>query len=281
MKNTSSKFSGNRNGMFSGFPCLLLSLLVAAFAWAPAAADPTVQITQCGTVISQPGHYILANDLSCFDQDGVDIVSDHVDLMLNNHQIANVFADFFANGISVGVGVPSGNSHVHIIGPGTITGFNEGVNFEQVSFSSVNDVTSTGNFFGFVVNGGFAAGCNQSCPSTKNDFQGNTSTFNDQHGFTMNGANDNTFRDNNASNNVNGFGFLLFTAAGNDVRDNTADANGGGGIGTSAGTGTDNDITGDTAQNNGIVDLQDNNPNCDSNTWKHNTFGSANQACIH
>lgn len=270
----------SRNWVVSGlFRALTFSLLIAVFACVPAAADPVVQITQCGTVISQPGHYILANDLFCFDQDGVDIVSDHVDLMLNNHQIQNVFFDFFANGISVGVGVPSGNSHVHIIGPGTITGFNQGVDFEQVSFSAVEDVTSTNNFFGFVINGGFAAGCNQSCPSTKNDFQGNTSTFNDQHGFTMNGANDNTFRDNNASNNVHGLGFLLFTASGNDVRDNIADNNGGQGIGTSGGTGTDNDIFHNTAQGNS-TDLFDGNTNCDSNTWKHNIFGTANQSCI-
>src|SRR5262245_32327974 len=214
MSITSSKSSVNRKRAFVGFLHIsAFSLLTAAFVSTSALAQSPTPITQCGTTISQPGHYILANDLSCLHQDGIDIVADHVFLMLNNHQISNVFHDFVGNGISVGVGVAAGNSHVHIIGPGTITGFNEGINFEQVSFSSVKDVISTSNFFGFVVNGGFAAGCNQSCPSTKNVFQGNTSTFNNQHGFTMNGANNNTFRDNNASNNTNGLGILLFTAA--------------------------------------------------------------------
>jgi len=46
------------------------------------------------------------------------------------------------------------------------------------------------------------------------------------------------------------------------------------------GDATDNDILHNTAQGNGFADLFDINPNCDSNTWKHNTFGSANQACI-
>jgi parallel beta-helix repeat protein len=264
----------NYAGFFSAFT---LILLFAAFASTPAAADTPIAITQCGTVISQPGHYFLANDLICDDQDGIDIVADHVELTLNNHQISNIEQDFFANGISVGVGVASGNSHVHIVGPGTITGFNQGVDFEQVSFSSVSEVTSTSNFFGFVVNGGFAAGCNQSCPSTKNDFQGNTATFNDQHGFTMNGANDNTFRDNNASNNTNGDGLLLFIANGNDVRDNITNNNGDNGIAVG---GTDNDIRHNTAQGNAAFDLQDTNTNCGGNTWKLNTFGTANQTCI-
>jgi len=273
--------TGKSRNRASGFFCAsTFILLIVALASMPAAAYSAIPITSCGTVINQPGHYILANDLSCFDQDGIDIVADHVDLMLDGHQISNVFQDFIGRGIGVGVGVASGNSHVSIIGPGTITGFNVGIEFQQVSHSSVKEVTTTFNFFGFAVNGGFVVGCNQSCPSTKNVFQGNTSTFNDQHGFTMNGANDNTFRDNNASNNSNGLGILLFTAIGNDVRGNTTNSNGGAGIGISAGTGTDNAISGNTAQNNGTFDLEDDNANCDGNTWKHNTFGSASQSCI-
>jgi parallel beta-helix repeat protein len=279
---TSSKSSGKRNRITSSFLRLfVLSLLTATFASSAAFAQQSTPITQCSTVISQPGFYTVANDLSCFFEDGIDIVADHVTLMLNNHQIAADFFDFgfFGNGISVGVGVPSGNSHVRILGPGTITGFNAGINFEQVSHSSVQDVTSTSNFFGFVVNGGFTAGCNQSCPSTKNVFQGNTSTFNDQHGFTMNGANDNSFRDNNASNN-GANGLLLFTASGNDVNGNTATGNGDSGIAVSSDTGTNNTIKNNTAQNNTNFDLNDGNPNCDSNSWKNNIFGSSNQACI-
>ena len=279
MSVTSSKSSGKRNRITSSFLRLfVLSLLAVTFTSSAAFAQQSTPITQCGTVITQPGSYVVANDLSCFFQDGIDIVADHVILMLNNHQISGLF--FIGNGISVGVGVPSGNSHVSILGPGTITGFNQGIDFEQVSHSSVKDVTSTFNFFGFVVNGGFAAGCGASCPSTKNVFQGNTSTGNDQHGFTMNGANDNSFRDNNASNNSNGDGLLFFVASGNDANGNTATGNGDSGIAVSSGTGTNNTIKNNTAQNNTNFDLNDGNTNCDSNSWKNNTFGSSNQACI-
>jgi YVTN family beta-propeller protein len=248
-----------------------------------AIANLATPITQCGTVISQPGSYVVANDLYCMGIDAIDIIANNVTLLLNNHQIAqgNVTFGFTATGISVGVGVHAGNSHATITGPGTITGFMNGISFEQVSHSSVTAVTSTGNSFGFVINGGFAAGCNQACPSTRNQFLGNTSTFNDQHGFSMNGANTNTFLGNNSSGNVNGFGFLLFTAVGNKVQNNTANGNGGPGIGISAGTGTSNTVHNNTAQNNGNLDLFDGNSNCDSNVWKKDTFGTANQPCIH
>jgi parallel beta-helix repeat protein len=289
-----------------------LNLLIAAFACTPAVADPAIQITQCGTVITQPGHYILANDLSCggapvsgvigapnppnwwknvqsplsgsapvanqppVSGDGIDILSDHVEVQLNGHTINGGGSGNI--GISVGVGVPSGNSHVHIVGPGTITGFSAGVEFEQVTFSSVDSVTVNNNAADFAIGGGFAAGCAEACPSTKNDFTGNTVSV-AEFGFLLDGANNNTLRDNSASNSFIGI-FLAIAAMGNDVRANTASGNGGGIVLGLFGSGvTDDDITHNTALGN-ETDLFDANPNCDSNTWKHNTFGSANQPCI-
>ncbi len=288
-----------------------LNLLIAAFACAPALADPAIPITQCGTVITQPGHYIVANDLSCglpvsgvigapnpsgwwrnvqtplsgsapvanqppISGDGIDILSDHVEVQLNGHTI-----DGGGNGnvgISVGVGVASGNSHVHIVGPGTITGFSAGVEFEQVSFSSVDSVTANNNGADFAIGGGFAAGCAESCPSTKNDFTANTVSV-AEFGFLLDGANNNTLRDNSASNTGIDI-FLAIAATGNDVRANTTSIAEGGIVLGLFGSGvTDNDITHNTALNNG-VDLFDANPDCDSNTWKHNTFVTANQSCI-
>lgn len=245
-------------------------------------ANPTVVISTCPTVITQPGTYSLANDLFCSNTDGIDIQASNVTLMLNGHTITQDSAHFglVHVGISAGVGLPAGSTNVLIIGSGTITGFNGGVEFEQVSNSLVEDVISTGNFFGFVVNGGFSAGCNQACPSTGNIFAGNTSTFNNQHGFTLNGGNNNTFNANNASNNGAG-GILLFIATGNNVTGNTLNNNGGSGIGITSGTGTGNNLNTNTAQGNGIFDLEDDNPNCGSNTWTQNTFGTANQPCIH
>jgi parallel beta-helix repeat protein len=272
-----------------------LSLLIAAFSSVPSSALPPqlTQITQCGTVISQPGHYILANDLSCAGAgtplspvlgsdpappstptDGINIVADHVNLMLDGHTISGALSNF---GITVGVGVAAGNSHVSIVGPGTVSGFFAEVVFEQVSHSTVSDVTVTGGQFGFFIASGVAVGCTN-CPSTMNDFQGNTATANGA-GFTLDGADDNTIRDNNASNNLID-GIELTVATKNDVRGNTLNGNVRSGIQVNPDTGTDNRISGNTALNNGDFDLVDENTNCDSNMWKNNTFVTANRTCI-
>jgi YVTN family beta-propeller protein/parallel beta-helix repeat protein len=238
-------------------------------------------ISKCPTIITQPGTYRLANDLSCFNTDGIDIRSDNVVLKLNGHTITQDAAHFglVHQGVSAGIGVVGGNSNVQIFGPGTITGFNGGLNFEQVSSSLVKNVTTSNNFFGFVVNGGFSAGCGVGCPSTGNVFLGNISTFNNQHGFTLNGATNNIFGSNTANGN-GARGFLLFNASGNNVKDNTFNNNGQSGVRIEAGTGTGNSLRKNTATNNGLVDLQDDNANCDMNTWKQNIFGTASRPCI-
>src|SRR5262249_34045414 len=61
-----------------------MTLLFAVQAWA---ADP-IPVTTCGTVISTPGTYQLVNDLVSCPQDGIDIVSSDVHLILNGHQIS-------------------------------------------------------------------------------------------------------------------------------------------------------------------------------------------------
>jgi hypothetical protein len=265
---------------YSGFRrALYLSLLIATLASPGAFAQSgPMPITQCGTIITQPGPYIVLNDLSCQDQDGIDVVANNVTLMLNGHRISNVLADFFNNGIAVGVGVPAGNTKVKIIGPATITGFGQGIAFEQVTKSSVVNVTADGNFFGFVVFGGFFVGCNQSCPSANNTFNGNTAINNNQHGFLLNGANTNGFVGNNASNNVNGDGILVFIGDGNLVEGNTTSNNGDNGM---AVVGTNTFIETNISRGNGGFDMQDTNTNCNSNTWVANIFVTANQSCIH
>jgi len=259
-----------------------LTLLFAAQAWA---ADP-IPVTTCGTVISAPGTYQLVNDLLNCPQDGIDIVSSDVHLILNGHQISGSGGAAQGNvntyGIAVGIGVPTGVSNVKINGPATISNFGQGgVGFEGVSSSTVVGVTSTGNKFGFNVNAAFGAG-NPSLRSTGNKFNGNTATGNTGHGFTLNGADQNTFRGNDASGNgliPQGEGFLLFDATGNIVEGNTFDQNSGAGVLAQGGSGINNTVRGNTAQGNAGFDLQDNNSGC-ANVWQGNTFGSANQPCI-
>ena len=216
--------------------------------------------------------------------DGIDIVADHVTLLLNGHTISGD-GNNTAIGISVGVFLgDQGNSHVAINGPGTITGFFLGVAFNLTSHSSVKDVTLIGAgaeeflSFGIVTIGGSNANCSDptTCPSF-NHFEGNNASgyF---AGFLAVG-NGNTFRDNTASNNLDG---ILIGGTSNDVRFNTANNNFDVGIGIGfIENSTNNSIFLNTALNNGNFDLADTNANCDSNTWKHNTFGTANETCIH
>jgi parallel beta-helix repeat protein len=255
-----------------------LTLLFAVQAWA---ADP-IPVTTCGTVISTPGDYQLVNDLVNCPQDGIDIVSSDVHLILNGHQISGTGGNVNTNGIAVGIGVPTGVSNVKINGPATISNFGQaGVAFEGVSSSTVVGVTSTGNKFGFAVNAAFGAG-NPSLRSTGNKFNGNTATANAAHGFTLNGADQNTFRGNDSSGNGLVFGaegLFLFDATGNVVEGNTFDQNSSAGVLAQGGIGINNTVRGNTAQGNAGFDLQDNNGGC-ANVWQGNTFGSANQACI-
>jgi parallel beta-helix repeat protein len=71
---------------------------------------------------------------------------------------------------------------------------------------------------------------------------------------------------------------IFIDSAGNDVRGNVATDNEEG-IGVFIGA-TDNRIIGNSATGNEI-DLFDFNPTCDSNVWRGNEFGTANQSCIH
>jgi parallel beta-helix repeat protein len=254
-----------------------LTLVFAVQAWA---ADP-MPVTNCGTVIDTPGTYQLANDLVNCPQDGIDITSSNVHLILNGYQISGSGGNV-SNGIAVGVGVPNGVSNVKINGPGTVSNFGQsGVVLEGVSSSSVVGVTSTGNKFGFAVNAAFHTP-NSNLHSTGNKLNGNTATANFGHGFTLNGADQNTFRGNDSSGNglvFAGEGFFLFNATQNVVEGNTFDQNSEDGVLAQIGIGVNNTVRGNSAQGNALLDLQDRN-GCGFNTWQGNTFGSASDPCL-
>jgi parallel beta-helix repeat protein len=266
--------------MFTAIAALAIMECTSGFAWA-AGPEP---VTSCGTLITTPGNYQLVNDLLNCPGDGIDILSSNVHLILNGHQITGSGGAAAGNvltvGISVGVGVPTGVADVQITGPATVSNFGQGgVGFEGVSSSSVVGVTSTGNKFGFTVNAAFGAG-NPSLRSVGNKFNGNTATGNAAHGFTLNGADQSTFRGNESDSNGAIFqaeGFFLFAATGNTVEGNTFNDNGEDGV-KAANLGVNNTIRGNTAQGNAAFDLDDQ-TGC-SNVWQGNTFNTASQPCI-
>jgi len=113
----------------------------------------------------------------------------------------------------------------------------------------------------------------------------------DRHHLVRNNVNDTIvlFGSSNnvvVNNTANGgvFGIALSTSGtssnNNEIHANTTDHNSLSGVLVEDGS-TGNNITGNKSFGNSFFDMEDNNPNCDSNKWEGNHFNTANQSCIH
>jgi parallel beta-helix repeat protein len=222
-------------------------------------AAPATAITTCPFFITTPGQYYLAMDLTCPPGLGITIQASDVYLQLGGHTL---------RGLSSGQGIAASNSTAILIqGPGTITGFQDGLLFFNVDFSKVIEVTATRNSAdGFVVIGSL---------STNNVFQGNVATLNDLFGISIIGGRENTIVHNLVMNNEVGIDLVFANL--NKIYANTASSNTLMGISL---RGTQNEIGGNTALSNAVEDMFDSAPNCDDNRWRGNRFGTANQSCI-
>lgn len=237
-------------------------------------------ITACGTVISQPGRYFLANDLKQCPGFGISITVSDVEVELRGHTIQGTFTD----GDIVANGGATGLSNLEIEGPGTLTQGFTGIAFGNVHRSRVHHLDVVGNFFGITVNAGdFTSDSTvQATASTDNELRDNVAAGNLGHGITVNGGNQNRFIGNNlSSNGINppGHGLFLFNAKNNVVRHNTAVGNSGAGI--DIGTLSSGNLVDDnTALGNGQPDMNDENGDCTHNTWTDNSFNFNFPACI-
>src|SRR5712692_3727930 len=153
-----------------------------------------------------------------------------------------------------------------------------GFSFEGDTDDAWIDNTASGNarfgfsFVGFSFGGGASNSLNHN-RANGNGFSGA------EGGFGFEESND-TLVENTATSNI-GAGFILFGDTSSDLlADNQALSNSGPGIHLDTGA-TDNRIHKSRALGNGSFDLEDDNPGCHANTWGSNTFGVANQGCIH
>ena len=226
-------------------------------------AAPPTAITTCPFVITTPGQYYLATDLTCPGVDGISIERvSGVHLQLDGHTIQGPSGPAFPTGIVVVF-----SSAILIQGPGTITGFGNGLAIHNSDFSEVIQVTATRNSAdGFLVIG---------TPSTNNVFEGNVATLNDRFGISIIGGGENTIVNNLVTNNE--VGIDLAFADLNKIYANTATSNTL--MGISLIRATQNEIHGNTALGN-AEDMFDGEPNCDDNRWRGNRFDTANQSCI-
>ena len=145
---------------------LAIALVMAIAYAAPVLADDDddsdryTPITDCGTVIDQPGHYRLMNNLVDCDvpdslfgrpiEYGVNIASDDVVLDLDGYTISCLppvgEEDFF----TFGVFTEAFTARNQVRG-GTITGCNVGIEINQNHGTSVKHMTLTGNDVGIEV----------------------------------------------------------------------------------------------------------------------------------
>jgi parallel beta-helix repeat protein len=237
----------------------LVSLTVLLLPNVGHAAPPTA-ITTCPFVITTPGEYYLAMNLTCPPGDGIRIQgSSNVYLRLDGHTL---------QGLSSGAGISALFSRdILIQGPGTVTGFGDGLEFFEVTSSEVIQVTSTRNVTaGFVVIG---------TDSTNNLFQGNVATLNGTSGVELVFSSENTIVNNLVMNNLVGIDLAFGNL--NKIDANIATSNMSMGISV---RGMQNEINGNTALSNLVQDMFDREPNCDDNRWRGNRFDTANQPCI-
>lgn len=240
--------------LFTIAASLLLLILLAGSAWAQH------QVTTCNTTITEPGEWNLVNDLNCMGVDGITVSASGVTLNLNSHQIT---------GSSTNTGIhTSEHDTIHILGPGTISGFSVGV---------LNDGGHNVEVLGVLVTrasvAGFVARGEQGLHWALNGAEGNAVGFWVQSGKSF------VIETNTAWDNA-GDGFDI---AGENIRlldYNEALNNGAVGINVTAGAKYIAVIFSRSVGNT-IFDLQDQNPNCGSDTWRDNESDTRNpRSCI-
>jgi parallel beta-helix repeat protein len=229
-----------------------------------ATAAPTA--VSCGSTITVSGTYVLVADCS---GGGIEITASDVTLKLNGNTMTGCSSCGSGVFVRDAFGAVSG---VTIKGPGTIIGYNAGVQLgvaiNGVSGSSVSGLTVTSNADGILLDG-----------ASGSTVRGITANKNVNAGVDLFQSSHNTVSGNTA-NHSNADGILLQGgSAANAVSGNTANNNNKDGIDLVTGA-TGNTVSGNTAQGNSTFDLFDGN-DCGSNTWTGNTFKTANLTCIH
>jgi parallel beta-helix repeat protein len=278
------------------------SILLSA---SPAKAGTAITITQsaCPIVIDQPGTYFLAKDVGpCAPgADGIDISASNVTLQLAGHTITGTATAGTCDN-ALGISIFSSGpmlTNVNVLGSGTINNFALGFDAANSANSSVKFVKVNANCPDL----GFAEGFEIDPPGGHWTLQGNVvqgpgdTTAGivlfrvNNNTLVLNNVNDsvsiadssnNVIVNNTASDNFGGI-FLITVTLGsnnNQVSANTTSNNQFGGL-TIFGGSVGNNISGNKSFNNTPFDMEDDNPNCGTNTWQGNHFTTASQSCIH
>jgi parallel beta-helix repeat protein len=273
------------------------------FSASPAKAGITITQSTCPIVIDQPGTYFLATDVGpcASGVDGIDISASNVTLHLAGHTIAGTATAGTCNfnfGIFVFTSGPALLTNVTVLGSGTISNFFAGFVGENSANSSVKFVTVTANCpfhsYGLAIlspGGQWKLQGNVVREPGENStgilllqVNNNALVQNDvNNSLSLQDSSDNTVVNNTASDNSGGIflGTITLGSNNNQIHANTTSNNVGGvGLTIAVGSGGNN-ISGNRSFNNTPFDMEDDNPNCGTNTWQGNRFTIASQSCIH
>lgn len=165
-----------RGALLGVFGCLA----VVGFAIPTTAAAEVTSLTSCQS-ITAPGKYRLDANISSASG-CIAISASDVTLILNGHSITSLGRSPF------GIFVALSASRAKIMGPGTVTGFVQGIELDGGN-ASVRGVTTTGNF------GGIGMG------SAGNSIRGNVANDNSSFGISVFQGTGNTIVGNSAHGN--------------------------------------------------------------------------------
>jgi parallel beta-helix repeat protein len=212
--------------------------------------------------ITEPGNYIVEGEVGPIAVEASDV---HLDL---NGGIVHQVADVSIVGILI-----NGQTNVHVSGPGTVMCEETktvGILVDKGGNNHINgvDVIDCG-YWGILVQ-----------RSDANKINGNV-IEGSAYGISLALGEGNSVRGNTATKCGAGIG-LDGNLNNNDFKGNVTNDNRGWGIyvDISYGPVTNNRFIGNTALNNGRMDLEDTNKNCAANTWLGNTFMTADPDCI-
>ena len=123
---------------------LWISLPVLLLAAGSVLAKPPIPVTECETIITEPGKYFLVNDLVGCESVGVEIESSDVTLDLKGHAISCAFNDLRSGGV-VTVGVPGAPVRNIKVTNGMVSNCSDGIVLILTEDSKVTKITSTEN----------------------------------------------------------------------------------------------------------------------------------------
>lgn len=124
--------------------CQCLALPVLLLAAGSVVAAPPQPVTECGTIITEPGKYLLVNDLVGCPGDGVTILSSDVTLDLMGYTISCADNGLRLGGVSVW-GTEDAFLRNVTIKNGGATGCTDGIFLAYTEDSKVWKITSWGN----------------------------------------------------------------------------------------------------------------------------------------